>query len=130
MLRIVFFTAALFYLQWDLALISLLVAPLFWLAAKRFSRLIKVASREKRRRSGSISSVAEESLSNVALVQAYGQEQAEVERFHRENLGSYHAEMASDAAEGALHAADRPDRAERRAARDRARHLGALARAT
>ncbi len=95
LLRIVFFTAALFYLQWALALISLLVAPLFWLAAKRFSRLIKVASREKRRRSGSISSVAEESLSNAALVQAYGQEEAEVERFHRENLGSYHAEMAS-----------------------------------
>ncbi len=95
LLRIVFFSAALFYLQWDLALISLVVAPLFWLAAKRFSRLIKVASREKRRRSGSISSVAEESLSNAPLVQAYGQEEAEVERFHRENLGSYHAEMAS-----------------------------------
>ena len=95
LLRIVFFSAALFYLQWDLALISLLVAPLFWLAAKRFSRLIKIASREKRRRSGSISSVAEESLSNAALVQAYGQEDREVERFHRENLGSYHAEMAS-----------------------------------
>jgi ABC-type multidrug transport system fused ATPase/permease subunit len=95
MLRIVFFSAALFYLQWDLALISLVVAPFFWLAAKRFSRLIKVASREKRRRSGSISSVAEESLSNAALVQAYGQEESEVERFHRENEGSYHAEMAS-----------------------------------
>jgi ATP-binding cassette, subfamily B, bacterial len=93
--RILFFTAALFYLQWDLALISLVVAPFFWLAAKRFSRLIKAASREKRRRSGSISAVAEESLSNAALVQAYGQEQAEVDRFHRENLGSYHAEMAS-----------------------------------
>jgi ATP-binding cassette subfamily B protein len=95
LLRILFFSAALFYLQWDLALISLLVAPLFWLAAKRFSRAIKVASREKRRRSGSISAVAEESLSNAALVQAYGQEETEVERFHRENLGSYHAEMAS-----------------------------------
>jgi ATP-binding cassette subfamily B protein len=95
LLRIVFFSAALFYLQWDLALISLLVAPLFWLAARRFSRLIKIASREKRRRSGSISAVAEESLSNAALVQAYGHEQTEVERFHRENLGSYHAEMAS-----------------------------------
>ena len=95
LLRIVFFSAALFYLQWDLALISLVVAPVFWLAAKRFSRLIKIASREKRRRSGSISSVAEESLSNAALVQAYGGEQREVERFHRENVGSYNAEMAS-----------------------------------
>lgn len=95
LLRIVFFTAALFYLSWDLALVSLLVAPLFWFAAKRFSKAIKIASREKRRRSGSISAVAEESLSNAALVQAYGREGAEVERFHRENLGSYHAEMAS-----------------------------------
>lgn len=93
--RIFFFAGALFYLQWDLALVSLLVVPLFWLAARHFSRLIKQASREKRRRSGSISSVAEESLSNVALVQAYNRQDAEVERFHRENLGSYEAEMAS-----------------------------------
>jgi ATP-binding cassette subfamily B protein len=94
-LRILFFSAALFYLQWDLALISLIVAPLFWLMARRFSRLIKVASREKRRRSGSISSVAEQSLSNAALVQAYRREETETKRFHRENLGSYAAEMAS-----------------------------------
>ena len=86
---------ALFYLQWDLASSSLLVAPLFWLAARHFSRLIKHASREKRRRSGSISAVAEESLANAALVQAYNRQETEVERFHRENLGSFHAEMAS-----------------------------------
>jgi ATP-binding cassette subfamily B protein len=94
-LRIVFFSAALFYLQWDLALVSLFVAPLFWIAARRFSRLIKHASREKRRRSGSISAVAEESMSNVALVQAYNRQETEVARFHRENLGSFQATMAS-----------------------------------
>jgi ATP-binding cassette, subfamily B, bacterial len=94
-LRIVFFSVALFYLQWDLALVSLFVAPLFWIAARRFSRLIKHASREKRRRSGSISAVAEESMSNVALVQAYNRQETEVARFHRENLGSFQATMAS-----------------------------------
>jgi ABC-type multidrug transport system fused ATPase/permease subunit len=93
--EIVFFAAALFYLQWDLALVSLFVAPLFWLSARRFSRLIKHASREKRRRSGSISSVAEESLANAALVQAYNRQETEVERFHHENLGSFRATMAS-----------------------------------
>jgi ABC-type multidrug transport system fused ATPase/permease subunit len=93
--EIVFFAAALFYLQWDLALVSLFVAPLFWLSARRFSRLIKHASREKRRRSGSISSVAEESLANAALVQAYNRQETEIERFHRENLGSFRATMAS-----------------------------------
>src|SRR3954447_7042277 len=94
-LRILFFVGALFYLQWDLALVSLVVAPLFWAAARRFTRLIKHASREKRRRSGSITAVAEESLSNAALVQAYNRQGSEVERFHRENLGSFEASMAS-----------------------------------
>jgi ABC-type multidrug transport system fused ATPase/permease subunit len=95
LLRIVFFAGALFYLRWDLALAALIITPLFWQIARRFSRLIKLASREKRRRSGSISSVAEESLSNIALVQAYSRQDSEVDRLHREGLGSYQAEMAS-----------------------------------
>jgi ATP-binding cassette, subfamily B, bacterial len=94
-LQIVFFAGALFYLRWDLALVSLVITPLFWLIARRFSRMIKVASREKRRRSGSISSVAEESLSNIALVQAYNRQGSEVERLHEQGVGSYEAEMAA-----------------------------------
>jgi ABC-type multidrug transport system fused ATPase/permease subunit len=94
-MRIAFFLGALFYLQWDLALVSLFVAPLFFLSARHFSRLIKHASREKRRRSGSIGAVAEESLSNAALVQAYNRQETEVERFHEQNLGSFRATMAS-----------------------------------
>src|SRR5919199_28734 len=73
----VFFVGALVYLQWDLAIVSLVVVPAFYLAAQRTSRLLKRASREKRRRSGSIGAVAEESLANTALVQAYGREAAE-----------------------------------------------------
>ncbi|MBV9452715.1 MAG: ABC transporter ATP-binding protein [Rubrobacter sp.] len=94
-LRIIFFGGALFYLQWRLTLVSLIVAPLFWLATRYFSRLIKQVSREKRRRSGSITAVAEESLSNIALVQAYNRQETEVDRFHRENLGSFKATMTS-----------------------------------
>ena len=94
-MRITFFLAALFYLQWDLALVSLVVAPLFFFSARHFSRLIKHASREKRRRSGSIGAVAEESLSNAALVQAYNRQETEVERFHEQNVGSFRATMAS-----------------------------------
>ncbi len=95
LLRIVFFAGALFYLNWELALVSLTVLPLFFLSSRRFSRLIKQASREKRRRSGSVSAVAEESLANAHLVQAYNAQELEVERFHRENLASFAAEMAS-----------------------------------
>jgi ATP-binding cassette subfamily B protein len=93
--QLVFFVGALFYLEWRLALVSLFVAPLFWLAARHFSRKIKRAAREERRLSGSIGAVAEESLSNAALVQAYNRKDREVERFHRENEGSFSAQMAA-----------------------------------
>ncbi|HVL30740.1 MAG TPA: ABC transporter ATP-binding protein [Solirubrobacteraceae bacterium] len=92
---VLFFTAALFYLQWDLALISLVVAPLFWTTSKRFSQLIRTASRERRRRSGSLTAVAEESLGNVQVVQAYNRQDFEVQRYRREAVGSFRATMAS-----------------------------------
>jgi ATP-binding cassette subfamily B protein len=95
LLRIVFFTGALFYLQWQVALVALVVTPIFLFVAKRFSRLIKHASREKRRRAGSLSAVAEESLANQMLVQASNRQAAELRRFERENEGIIEAELAS-----------------------------------
>jgi ATP-binding cassette subfamily B protein len=94
-LRVVFFVGALFWLQWDLALVALVVAPVFWVAAQRVAKLLKRASREKRRRSGSIGAVAEEGLANMALVQAYGREAAEAERFHAQNVASFRAQMTA-----------------------------------
>lgn len=92
-LRLLFFAGALFYLQWKLALVAVTVAPVFGLVAHHFSRIIKRITREQRRRIGSISAVAEESLSNSALVQAYNRRDYEVDRFHHENLGNFVAQM-------------------------------------
>jgi ABC-type multidrug transport system fused ATPase/permease subunit len=94
-LQIVFFVGALFYLQWDLALVSLIVAPLFYVVARRFSGLIKRASREKRRRSGSLGAVAEQTLGNVALVQSSRREGAELDRYRSEGEGVIAAELSS-----------------------------------
>jgi ABC-type multidrug transport system fused ATPase/permease subunit len=94
-LQILFFVGALFYLQWDLALVALIVAPLFFVVARRFSGLIKRASREKRRRSGSLGAVAEQTLGNVALVQSSRREGAELARYHREGEGVIAAELSS-----------------------------------
>ncbi len=93
--QFVFFVGALFYLQWRLALVSLFAVPLFLLAGRYFSRKIRRATREERRRTGSVSAVAEESLSNAALVQAYNRQENEVSRFRRENEGSFVADMAA-----------------------------------
>ncbi len=94
-LSIGFFVGALFFLQWDLALVSLVVAPLFFVTARRFSGLIKHASREKRRRSGTLGAVAEQTLANAALVQASGREASELDRYRREGEGVIAAELAS-----------------------------------
>ncbi|MET9962290.1 ABC transporter ATP-binding protein [Streptomyces sp. NPDC006326] len=93
--RLGVFLGLLFYLRWDLTLLALVIVPLFWWAARHFSRLIKAASRERRRRSGSISAIAEESLGNIALVQAYNRQEWEGRRFDRESTGKFRASMAS-----------------------------------
>jgi ABC-type multidrug transport system fused ATPase/permease subunit len=93
--QIVVFAGFLVYLQWELALVALLVVPLVWVAARYFARLVKQASREKRRRSGALSAVAEESLANAQLVQAYDRQETEVERFRRQNIAAYEAELAA-----------------------------------
>src|SRR5437868_14262564 len=73
----------------------MITAPAFALGARYFSARIKEASREQRRLSGSVTAVAEESLGNAALVQAYDRRAAETQRFHRESLGRFAAEMAA-----------------------------------
>ncbi len=92
--RLLFFAGALFLLSWKLALASLFVIPIFYFAAHRFARLARRAARERRRRSGSLSAVAEEALANVALVQSANTQEHELQRFRRENKGAMAAELA------------------------------------
>ncbi|WP_189262216.1 ABC transporter ATP-binding protein [Streptomyces fuscichromogenes] len=80
----VFFSAAALWLRWDLALATFTLAPLFWLAASRFSGRIRTAARQERVADGAITSVVEESLGHLALTQAYNRAGAEEERLRRE----------------------------------------------
>jgi ATP-binding cassette, subfamily B, bacterial len=93
--KILVFATVLFFLDWRLALASMIAVPVFWLAARIFARRIKIASREVRRRAGSIGVVAEESLGNATLIQAYGREGAELDRFAAQSIGSVNAELAA-----------------------------------
>jgi ATP-binding cassette subfamily B protein len=94
-ITIAVFTGLIFYLNWQLALVSLVAVPAFWFISRSFARRIKTASREARRRAGAISVVAEESLGNAMLVQAYGREDAEVARFEKQSRGSVDAQLAA-----------------------------------
>jgi ABC-type multidrug transport system fused ATPase/permease subunit len=92
-LRVVVFTAALFVLDWTLALVSLTLAPLLWAAARRFSGTIRRAAREHRRRGGSATAVAEDVLGNLALVQSHNRENDELARFVLEGELALRAEL-------------------------------------
>lgn len=94
-LRLVFFSVALVAIDWQLALVSLVVAPLFFLVARRFGRRVKHVAREKRRRAGALAAVVEESFANAALVQSSNRQSAELDRFRRENQAMIAAELAA-----------------------------------
>ncbi|MEQ7128602.1 ABC transporter ATP-binding protein [Actinopolymorpha sp. B11F2] len=94
--RILVFAGLALYLRWELALLAFVVVPLFWWVARHFSRQIRTASREKRRRTGGVAAVAEETLANIPLVQAYGQERAEAGRLHAEGRARMAAGLAAN----------------------------------
>ncbi|WP_130291764.1 ABC transporter ATP-binding protein [Pseudonocardia sediminis] len=91
--QVVFYATAMAILDWKLTLIAFVAAPAFLLLSKFLTSRIAAAAREQRRRSGSIVSVAEESLGNAALVQAYDRQDSETERFRSENEASFRAQM-------------------------------------
>ncbi|MEU2333509.1 ABC transporter ATP-binding protein [Streptomyces sp. NPDC013172] len=91
----VFYAAAAFWLRWDLAAATFVLAPLFWLAARRFSGSIKDVSRQGRVADGAITSVVEESLGNIVLTQAYGRRDAERRRLKEEANAWFRASVRS-----------------------------------
>jgi ABC-type multidrug transport system fused ATPase/permease subunit len=93
--KIAIFAGMLFFVHWQLALVVLVVAPGFWLAIRTLTRLVKRAIRERQRRIGGLAALAEESFSNVALVQAYNRQRFEVDRFHRENEEALQASLVA-----------------------------------
>jgi ABC-type multidrug transport system fused ATPase/permease subunit len=94
LLRLIFFVGALFYLDARLALISLIVAPPFWLIGRRFATRVKALAREQRARDGAVTAIVEENLGNAPLVQAYNGQPAAAAGFARETRSVMAAQLA------------------------------------
>jgi len=82
-------------LNWKLALMVFVPAPLIVYAVKKlFPRLWALFSRLFRRRS-MLTSLVNDTLSGVRVVKAFGKEEQEVERFLPVNQGLYSAEVSA-----------------------------------
>jgi len=74
------------YLNWKFTLIALSVAPFLFLVVFSYTRRIKNASREVRKKEGEIVSVMQEALSSIRVVKAFAREDYEQKRLEEESL--------------------------------------------
>lgn len=78
--------AVMFYVNWKFTLIALSVVPALFAMVYTYTRKIKAASREVRKKEGEITSVVEEVLSSIRVVKAFAREDYEVHRLEKEGL--------------------------------------------
>jgi len=74
------------YLNWQFTLIALSVAPVLFIVVYSYTRRIKKASREVRKKEGEIVSVIQEVLSSIRVVKAFAREDFEQKRLEEESL--------------------------------------------
>ncbi len=80
--------AVMFCLNRGFTLIALSVAPLLFVVVFSYTRRIKKATREVRRKEGEMVSVIQEVLSSMRVVKAFGREEYEQRRLAEESRGS------------------------------------------
>jgi subfamily B ATP-binding cassette protein MsbA len=85
-LTLVGMISVMFYINWQFTLIALSVAPLLALVVFKYTRSIKKASREVRKKEGEIVSTIQEVLSSMRVVKAFAREDYEVHRLEEESL--------------------------------------------
>jgi len=77
-----------FYINWKFTLIALSVAPALFLVVFSYTRRIKKAAREVRKKEGEILSVIQEVFSSIRVVKAFAREDYEQKRLEDQSLES------------------------------------------
>ncbi len=92
-LTIVGMALVMFWTDWRFALVALGVVPLLLVVARRYTTLLTRSMRVARRREGALWGLMQETLAGVHLVQAYGREAYEDERFVGQASASLNATL-------------------------------------
>jgi ATP-binding cassette, subfamily B, bacterial len=85
-LTLVGMVVVMFYINWRFTLIALSVAPILLAVVYKYTRRIKQAAREVRKKESEIVSVIQEVLSSIRVVKAYAREDYEQRRLEEESL--------------------------------------------
>jgi len=84
---------AMFYLHWQLALLTLITVPLVAQAMKLFGAKLRKASGAMQQRSAEITSVLQEMIVSIRLIRLFVREDYEIDRFKHENENNFNAQM-------------------------------------
>ncbi len=87
-LTLVGMVAVMLYLNWRFTLIALSIAPVLFFVVYRFTRQIKNAARQVRKKESEIVSVIQEVLTSIRVVKAFAREDYEQRRLEAESLES------------------------------------------
>ena len=85
-LTLVGMVGVMLYLNWRFTLIALSVAPVLFVVVYSYTRRIKKAAREVRKKEGEIVSVIEEVFSSIRVVKAFAREDYEQRRLEEQSL--------------------------------------------
>ena len=80
-----FMAALMLWLNWKLALLVLISAPLYWIPTFIFGKRIQSASRKQRKRQSAMASTVAESISAMAVVQTLSLEDTFADQFGKQN---------------------------------------------
>ena len=86
MITLVGMVVVMFFLNWRFTLIALSIAPALFAIVYTYTRRIKKASREVRKKESEIVSVIEEVLGSIRVVKAFAREDYESKRLEEESL--------------------------------------------
>ena len=95
LLQIVFILAFMFYQDWRLALLSLSTIPLLLISTYIFKEKIKVAFNDVRNAVANLNSFVQEHISGMNIVQIFGSEKREFEKFKEINEDHKQANLRS-----------------------------------
>lgn len=92
---LLFIVGVMLAMSWKLALVSFTVLPLVAIAAYVFRRKVRTAYRDIRLRLARINAFLQERITGMSVVQLFGREEQELERFKAINADHLHAHLRS-----------------------------------
>ena len=101
-LLVVLVTGVIFYINVQLALLALIIAPLIWLVAMAFRRIARATTQQARRALAKVNANVQESISGIAVAKSFRQEGTIYDEFSQTNEQSYRVTLRQGLVFGSL----------------------------